>query len=314
MIELFLAGALLLSSPQTPAPPVSQDPLQLEDVVVSGRTLDSLIEDFVGEVAEPNRNRGLARWHDSICVGVANLDGEIAQYLSDRISTVATDMGLRAGAPGCTPNILVIATADAGGLARQLTEERRRAFRMGGAGMDRGGSALRDFVEADRPVRWWQMSMPVDSETGDPAVRIPGRCTGDCIDAADMAPQIYIHSASRLSTQIVDNLIRTIVIVDVDEVGGLSALQLADYIAMVSLAQIDPDADTSNYASILNVFEAPEISDSLTDWDKAYLDGLYAAERNHVGERADRSEIADSIRRSHDRLREEEVAEEPVAD
>ena len=156
MIELFLAGALLLSPPQTPAPTVSQDPIQLEDVVVSGRTLDSLIRDFVGEVAEPNRNRGLARWNDRICVGVANLDGEIAQYLSDRISTVATDLGLSTGEPGCTPNLLVIATADAGDLARKLTEERRRAFRMGGAGMDRGGAALRDFVETDRPVRWWQ--------------------------------------------------------------------------------------------------------------------------------------------------------------
>jgi hypothetical protein len=310
MIELFLAGALLLPPPQTPT--ASQDPVQLEDVVVSGRTLDSLIRDFVGEVAEPNRNRGLARWNNRICVGVANLEGEIAQYLSDRISTVATDLGLSAGEPGCTPNVLVIATADAGDLARQLTEERRRAFRMGGAGMDRGGAALRDFVETDRPVRWWQMAIPVDSETGDIAVRIPGVCTGDCIDASDHAPQIAVASASRLTTQIVDNLTRAIVIVDVDQVSEVSVLQLADYIAMVSLAQIDPKADTSGYATILNVFEAPEVSDSLTDWDLAYLDGLYAAERNHLATRADRNEISNSIRRSHERLREESQAEEPA--
>lgn len=312
MIEVFLAGALLLSPPQTPAPTVSQDPIQLEDVVVSGRTLDSLIRDFVGEVAEPNRNRGLARWNDRICVGVANLDGEIAQYLSDRISTVATDLGLSTGEPGCTPNLLVIATADAGDLARKLTEERRRAFRMGGAGMDRGGAALRDFVETDRPVRWWQMAIPVDAETGDIAVRIPGRCTGDCIDASDHAPQIAVHSASRLTTQIVDNLTRAIVIVDVDQVSGVSVLQLADYIALVSLAQIDPNADTSSYASILNVFDAPEISDSLTDWDKAYLGGLYGAEPNHANWRAGRNEIVNSIRRSHERLREGEGTAEPA--
>ena len=314
MIELLLAGALLLSPPQTPPAPVSQDPVQLEDVVVSGRSLESLITDFVGEVAEPNRNRGLARWPDRVCVGVANLEGEIAQYLSDRISTVATDIGLTAGAPGCTPNILVIATADAGDLARQLTEERRRAFRMGGSGMDRGGAALRDFVTTDRPVRWWQMSLPVDSESGDIAVRIPGQCSGNCTSAAQMAPQINVAAASRLSTQIVDNLVRTIVIVDVDQVSNLTAQQLADYIAMVSLAQIDPDADTSRYASILNVFESPDISDGLMDWDKAYLDGLYAAERNHVGVRADRNEIGDSIRRSHERMREEGAGEAPAAE
>lgn len=314
MIELFLAAALFATPAQVPpaAGAASQDPVQLEDVVVSGRTLDSLIRDFVGEVAEPNRRRGLARWEDRICVGVANLDGEVAQYLSDRISTVATDMGLAAGAPGCTPNILVIATADAEDLARKLTAERRRAFRMGGSGMDRGGAALRDFVETDRPVRWWQMSIPVDSETGDIAVRIPGVCTGDCIDAADNAPQINVASATRLTTQIVDNLTRAIVIVDVDQVSEVSVLQLADYIAMVSLAQIDPDADTSGYASILNVFETPEASDSLTDWDRAYLGGLYAAERTRVGERAGRSEIVDSIRRSHEELRSDESGEEPA--
>jgi hypothetical protein len=316
MIELFLAGALLTAPQQVPAtapPPVptmEQEPVQLEDVVVSGRTLDSLIRDFVGEVAEPNRNRGLARWEDSVCVGVANLNGQIAQYMSDRISTVAIDLGLRAGAPGCTPNILVIATADAGDLARQLTEERRRAFRMGGSGMDRGGAALRDFVETDRPVRWWQMSFPVDSETGDIAVRIPGRCANDCTSTADIAPQIAVNAASRLTTQIVDNLTRAIVIVDVDQVSGVTALQLADYIAMVSLAQIDPDADTSGYASILNVFESPEVSDSLTEWDLAYLDGLYGAERNRVGVRAGRSEIIGSIRRSHEQLRERNAADE----
>lgn len=312
MIELFLAGALLITPPQVPATAVSQDPVQLEDVVVSGRSLDALIRDFVVEVGEPNRRRGLARWHDRVCVGVANLNGQTAQYLSDRISTVATDIGLDAGLPGCTPNILVIATADAEGLARQLTGERRRAFRMGGSGMDRGGSALRDFVETDRPVRWWQMSVPVDSETGDIAVRIPGQCTGACTSATDMAPQIAVASASRLTTQIVDNLIRAIIIVDVDEVGEVSALQLADYIAMVSLAQIDPNADTSSYASILNVFDAPEASESLTDWDLAYLDGLYAAERTQAGERSGRSEIIDSIRRSHQQLREGDADETPA--
>lgn len=306
MIELLLAGALFATAPQVPASAASQDPVQLEDVIVSGRTLDSLITEFVGEVAEPNRRRGLARWHDDVCVGVANLDGAAAQYLTDRISTVASDLGLSAGTPGCSPNILVIATADAEGLARQMAGQRRRAFRMGGSGMDRGGAALRDFVDTDRPVRWWQMSLPVDSETGDIAVRIPGQCTGDCTSAMQMAPQINVASASRLTTQIVDNLIRAIVIVDVDQVSDVSILQLADYIALVTLAQIDPDADTSGFASILNVFETPEIADSLTEWDLAYLDGLYDAERTQVGERAGRSEIVDSIRRAHERLRDRE--------
>lgn len=306
MIAALLASLALVAqdpaSAQT-APQSHDEPVALEDVEVTGRSLERLIADFVGEVAAPNRNRGLARWTGTVCVGVVNLRAEAAQYLADRISTVAEDLGLRTGAPGCTPNILVVATDDGGSLATKLVEEHGRAFRMGGAGMDRGGAALRDFQQTERPVRWWQLSLPIDSETGDRAVRLPGECVSPCSSSVHYAPVISVSSATRLRTQIVDNLFRTIVAVDVDSVSQVSITQLADYIAMISLAQIDPDADTRAYASILNVFDDPTDSQSLTDWDKAYLSGLYDAQRIAANRRAARSEVVASIRQAHRDLR-----------
>lgn len=320
MAVLALAALLAIAPMQTPPPApqtvppqaVEAEPVELGDVEITGRPLESMIRDFVGEVAEPNRHRGLARWDRDICVGVANLRNEPAQYIADRISTVAADLNLQAGAPGCTPNLLVVATVDGNEMARMLVEERRRAFRMGGAGMDRGGDALEDFRDTDRPVRWWQMSLPVDSETGARATRIPGECQAPCASPADYAPQIAVFAASRLKTQIVDNIIRTIVIVDIDQVSHLSIQQLADFIAMVSLAQIDPDADTRAYASILNLFADPEGNTGLTDWDMAYLGGLYGSERTDLNRRANRSEVARSILRAHGEIRsdEEETAED----
>ena len=313
MIEFLMAGALFTApvqsqDPADPTAAVAGQPITLEDVTVTGRPLDALIRNFVAEVAEPNRHRGLARWNDRICVGVANLRPEAAQYMADRVSTIAEDVGLEVGGPGCTPNI-VIATADAETTARSLVHDRLRAFRKGGAGMDRGAAALNDFIETPRPVRWWQMAMPVDSETGRRAVRLPGECSGSCSDPSnsvfDYAPMIDVFAASRLRTQIIDNLIRAIVIVDVDEVGQFSITQLADYIAMVSLAQIDPEADTSAYASILNVMANPAAADGLMDWDRAYLAGLYDAERNDANRRAQRSEITRSIHDAHREIRDE---------
>ncbi len=313
MLALTLAAVMATSAPQAvpstmqePAnPPVSapQEPAtDLQDIDVIGHPLQSMIRDFVNEVAAPNRNRGLARWKSSICVGVVNLKPEPAQYILDRVSTVASDFGLNPGQPGCTPNVVVIATSDPDGLSQAMVEERRRAFRMGGAGMDQGGSALQRFVSSDRPVRWWQLSMPIDSQTGQRATRIPGECDGACGSVMDMAPQIAISSASRLRSQIVDELFRTIIVLDVDQVSKVSAQQLSDYIAFVTLAQIDPQADTSGYASILNVFDEPEGATSLTNWDIAYLDGLYSAERTRANLRSGRLEVADSIRRAHARL------------
>lgn len=308
----LLAAAPMQVPPQpTPAPQEAPgqpaapgpEPVDLGEIDVTGRSLDSMIRSFVNEVAEPNRRRGLARWDDRICVGVANLRAEPAQYIIDRVSTVADDLGVIPDGPGCTPNVIIIASDDPTGLARELTEERRRAFRMGGSGMDRGGDALEDFVNSERPVRWWQVSMPTDSETGGRATRIPGECRNSCMDPMDMAPIVKVFAASRLQTQIVDYIFRTVVILDIDQISRISGQQLADYVAMVTLAQIDPEADTSGYASILNVFDAPDAAPGLTDWDEAYLRGLYDAERTRKNLRAGRTEIADSIHRAHQELR-----------
>jgi hypothetical protein len=297
MIAPLLAALLLSATPQTQTSAASAsdpttDAVRLEDVEVTGRPLENLIRSFVKEVAAPNAYRGIARWDRAICVGAANLRGDAAQHLVDRVSVLAQDLGLEPGAPGCKPNLLIVATDDAAGFASHLVNNHKRALRMGGSGMDRGGAALRRFETTDSPVRWWQVSMPVDSDTGNIATRLPGM----------PAPIFYVSSASRLRTQIVDNIFRTIVVVDVNKVGNVDIDQLADYIAMISLAQINPEADTTGYASILNVFEDPESSPRLTDWDRAYLSGLYNAERNRKALLSGRTEIASAIQRAHRRV------------
>lgn len=298
MIEFLVAATLAMSAPQSQA----QDPdaaTRLEDVQVTGRPLDSLIREFVDGVAAPNARRNLARWNRGVCVSAAGFQPETAQYLVDRVSTVAEDVGLRPGQPGCTPNIMIVASADPATLTAELIERRPLAFRPGGPGMDRGGARLAEFRDNDRPVRWWAVSVPTDSETGQRAVRMAGDCSGACSSVVSYAPVISVSSASRLSTQIVDNMKHVIVVVDVDRLGDVTALQLADYVAMVSLAQIDPAADTDAYATILNVFDAPDDARTLTDWDQAYLQGLYCSQRTQALPGANRSEVVSTIRRAH---------------
>jgi len=108
MIAQIFALALSASMPLDQAPAqanstAEDQAVRLEDIQVSGRRLDALIENFVSEVAAPNRGRGIARWDRSVCVGAVNLRREAAQYLVDRVSTVAEDLGLNTGDPGCTP-------------------------------------------------------------------------------------------------------------------------------------------------------------------------------------------------------------------
>ena len=57
---------------------------------------------------------------------------------------------------------------------------------------------------------------------------------------------------------------------------GTTWQQLADYLAVVSLAQINPDADLAAFDSILNLFSNPNAYSGLTDWDRSYIRALYS--------------------------------------
>lgn len=288
MAALSLMAVSAQEPPQTPPPP-QEAVTELGEVTVEGRRLAEMARDFVGEVAAPAQRRGLARWRGDICVGVANLEGEAARYVADRVSTVAGDLGLTPGEPGCTANILVVFADDGQALAAALVDHNRRAFRMGIGGVDRGGEALERFTTGDRPLRWWQVSLPVDRDTGERAVRLPG----------DLSPPVTtVRGVSRLNSQVVDELNKAIVIVDIDLVGGTDIGQLADYVAMVSLAQVDPEADIAGFDTVLNVFDDPGSTPGLTSWDWSYLEALYGAERMRQNPGSIAGEVADGLVRS----------------
>ncbi len=275
LLAAVLAGPIQDAPVQNSVRQDSQAVAQLEDVVVESRRLDELVSDFVSEAAVPARGRGLARWRGNICPGIVNLQSEAAQYIADRLSQVALDLGLIPGEPGCRANIIIVFTVDGAGLTARLADEDRSAFRSRAGGMERGNVAFAEFVESRRPVKWWHISMPTDAETGQRAIRLPGEVNNFGVPAA---PEIRVFAASRLNTQIRDDMQKVMVIVDVDEIGQASLAQLADYIAFVSLAQVDPDADISAYDTVLKLFDQPATAPGgLTDWDRSYLISLYEA-------------------------------------
>ncbi|OYX55217.1 MAG: hypothetical protein B7Y86_14120 [Brevundimonas subvibrioides] len=286
-----LASALLLL---TAAPDLTlrqQDQgTRVPDVTVTGRPTEEAVRNFVRQVAAPPRGRGLARWRQPVCAGTVNLEREAAQQILDRIAGAALDLDLDVGEPGCDPNLVVIFTTDAPTLAQSMVAADRSLFDAGVGGIERGAAPLRDFQTSDRPVRWWQMSIPVNAVTGERAIRMPGEAHSgplpphiakaiECSNWEDCplaAPIIQSTTGSRLVTAIEDALYKTIIIVDVDQVADASAASLGDYLAFVGLAQIDPLADTNGYDTVLNLFDDPG-ADGLSEWDRSYLQALYSS-------------------------------------
>lgn len=270
MLSAALTVALSLAVQDPPVAqqtPPSADPgdIAIEGIVVEGRPLEEAVRDYVDAIAAPPPGRGLAQWRGKLCMGVVNIPTDAAQYMVDRVSDIAAELGVGIGDPGCEPNAVVIFTDDASGVAQQLVERDPQAFRFGGSGLDLGRRALERFGATDAPVRWWQVSIPVNSDTGQRAVRLPG----------DESAPVINGPASRLSSQIRDDLYKTIVVIDVDDIANVSFGQLTDYVAMVTLAQVDPEKSRAGFTSILNVFEDAAIAESLSDWDWSYLRALY---------------------------------------
>jgi hypothetical protein len=295
LFALLLSGVAMIGAParaQESEPPATR----VDDIVVEGRPLRAVVDEFVHGVIAPPVGRGPARWHTSVCVGAVNFRRETAQVLIDQVSSVALRIGLNIGEPGCRANVLIIGTDDGPGLARALVSERPRAFRPQYSGAAASSEALDAFQSTDAAVRWWHVSMPMIRDTNLPGVRLPGQ-----------GPAVIVRRTSgRLRTELRNDLQKVIVIVDISRAEGRDVAQLGDYIGMVALAQVD--ADTTGHDTILNLFQPganPNLR--LTDWDVIFLDSLYDAELNGATTRGQFGEVIRGMVRRRSAVQETEI-------
>ncbi len=91
-----------------------------------------------------------------------------------------------------------------------------------------------------------------------------------------MAGPSRIHDGTR------DDLLYVIIIVDATQLKGTTWQQLGDYLAVVSLAQIDPNTNPADFDSILNLFSNPAAYSGLTDWDRSYVRALYEFDQERM--------------------------------
>jgi hypothetical protein len=275
------APAAAAPAPARPAPPPPPpQPTTVEGLVITARPAAPPIDTvsaFVAEVSAPTANGRLARWDRKICPGVVGLKAPYGQALIDRIAAVSAAVGLETGAPGCRPNMVIIATDDSQTLAKSIVDRNPAAFARWERGMSRGDKALGAFVETPTPVRWWHVTR---TKTADGQSYTQGAA-------------VRVRSASRLRATTRDDFDHVIILIDVKRVGVIRFEALADYITMIGLAQIEPDVDLTGVKSVIGLFadrdSGAEPARGLTEWDAAYLLGLYSANRDVVrGSRQER--------------------------
>lgn len=104
-----------------------------------------------------------------------------------------------------------------------------------------------------------------------------------------------MRDGSNLRSNVRYDMAWTIIILDMSRTGGVPLGVLADYVSMVSLAQIDPAADLVGHQTVMNLFAEGAAVQGLTSWDKDYLAALYNASPDRRHSRSQEAAVTRSL-------------------
>jgi len=278
-----LVGLSSLSVAASPdaAPATPTDKPSLDQITVLGQKERALVEhqvsSFVSAISVAPFRESLARWRTPICPLVAGLPRDHGEFVLTRISQVATEAGVPLAPERCRGNFYVIVTADPDALLKAWI---KRDISLFG---DAGGVKIRSFLKATSPVRVWYNADLDTAEglplSGNTTSMVPsGHTTGSPIDGV---PNNAHALGFRLSHDEVRELSSVIVLIDSRRARGVSFGQLADYVALIGLAELRVDADVGEAPTLLRLFSAPEkaLLPGLSSWDQSFLKALYHTEQ-----------------------------------
>jgi hypothetical protein len=286
--ELSALGAALLSAAALAGGPAIAQTSSESDIIVTAASREQT-QAYVSQVAiAPASADQLGRWDEAVCVGVAGLPARQGQFIADRVAQRAFALGLEPGAVGCAPNISIVVGPNGNEVAQRMVNEEPSLFaiRYETGISTLGQEALTEFVNTERPVRWWHVTREVSAD----GERLSSENAS--MGASGIQAQTVRSSGTRLSNATRQDFARVVIIVDGRSAGQVQMAALADYVAMVALAQVNPGADTSAYPTIMNLFAGGAAPSQLTQWDLAYLDALYSTSREAASTTAQEADIA----------------------
>lgn len=260
-----IAAALLAAPLHAEATPPEPDPGTIE--VRGKREIDkAIVSQSIAALTRRIRVHTMVpRFHDPVCLQVIGPDMAANRIIAERIMQAADLTGLAKPRADCRTNALVILVDDPERLVEKLLERRPQV--MGGFERDVHIRRLRSDIAAGRPAIFWNRNVPIKPDTMN--------------DIGDGPPVSRMPYASRLESRMAMSKFLSVVVFDTDRLAGAAPAQLGDYAAMHLLGNparsIDPATDSAR--SILSLFvTGPDLApEGLTAFDRAYIEGTYAA-------------------------------------
>jgi hypothetical protein len=268
----LLAVGLLLSDPGV-ALAAGETEILVQGRRMSEREVRQEARSFVTTIAVPSLNDQYARWNAPICPVVQGLSPQHAKIVTDKIRSIAAEVGARVAKPVCDGNIVIVFTDDARVVYRKVAARNSQMFQSNAVEPDEH----KVLSESDMPVRWWYGRALADVfgiAASPDRVPVAG---GDFNSGGVM---IYGGGSNIRSNVRVDQT-AVAVLVDVKLAEGVRLDALAAYIGLVTLAAHRIPARPVAVPSIVNLFDAERAPETdLTEWDRAYLKALYKVPAN----------------------------------
>jgi hypothetical protein len=224
---------------------------------------------FVRATRVADGEQPVARWIDPVCPKAVGISDAIAAKIERRIREVAKAARIKIAPKRCVPNVTVAFTDNAANVVRQVANRSQTGF-------DNVPIAARAAMyKGNAPIRWWHTAEMRSSDgmrsmgsDAPPGAQIDGMGT---LGLGGQVIQQY--RSSMLRTQVVRALTSASVVVDVKFAQGKMLDSVADYAALVALAEIRP-VDPPPESSILSLFIEGEPLE-LSALDMNFLEALY---------------------------------------
>ncbi|MGH8319204.1 MAG: hypothetical protein ACREUL_14710 [Steroidobacteraceae bacterium] len=231
------------------------------------------VDHFVTSVAIQPWGDALFRWTKPVCPLVAGLPKAQGEFVLARISKAAIDAHAPLAGRVCSPNLFVVATDnDPDALLKAWWARDRQMYNFQTVGFE----AVETFIHSTRPIRVWYNTY--EGCAGGVAATstlatLIGGLGGEPGEGPVACEDILRSRIVSMSTG--SDISSAIIVVDGRQMKNVNLGQMADYIAMVGLADLRLDADSTPVPSILQLFGHGVPPQGLTRWDRALLYSLY---------------------------------------
>ncbi len=286
-----LSGLLLAGALQASAQTATQTATSTESVTVQGSR--RAYHDFSRTFSAPSPLTGkMARWEKPICPMVTGQNTHYGAFISQHIKYVALAAGAKVNTdPACSPNIEIVFTTT----PQELLDTVRKTM-PGYLGVFSSLAQADALAKVTRPIQTWYATETTDVKgrtyldsdhqlvNGSNVANQSGTTGtgGDILNGGpghmlDLPP-FRASTGSRLNDGIRTGFAHVLIVVDSTKLAGQQVVPLADYISMLALTQINAPYSCQELPSIVNRMASgckSETVESLTQFDLAYLQGLY---------------------------------------